>query len=82
MGGLITIRTVLKHPGLFSGTVLVGPVIIPMEIPAPALSQIAQQANPSDSDIIIAPLNLNDVSHDQISIHTILYLHLRYRQTV
>ncbi len=66
MGGLITIKTILKHPWLFSGTVLIAPVIISAEIPASVLSQIAQQENPTDSDKIIAPLNLNDISHDQV----------------
>ena len=68
MGGLITIKTILQHPWLFSGTVLIAPVIIPAQVPASVLSQIAQEPNPTDSDKIVLPLNLNDISHDQVRI--------------
>ena len=66
MGGLITLRCVLRNRSFFNGIVLEGPLILPTSKPSFVMNQIAKVAKAVAPDYVYLNLDLNDVSKDQV----------------
>ena len=66
MGGLITLRCVLRNRSFFNGLILEGPLIQPTSKPSFVMNQIAKVANAVAPDYVYLALDLNDVSKDQV----------------